>query len=95
MKYDALMKWLKEEFPHLEWIHSYIRENKCISVNIGIKTRIIISIRKSKGFGVDFDNRQYGFCEYPDSLDELKAVIVKCIKQIDPKLLENVQESLL
>jgi len=92
--YKALMTWLKAEFPQLAWSSSQLFGKECIAASIR-GSRIFIKIRKNNTFGIDFDNLTYGFDQECRDYDALKTTIVACIKDADPKLLSNVQPSLL
>ncbi|MGB7594486.1 MAG: hypothetical protein WBL80_02865 [Erysipelotrichaceae bacterium] len=94
MSYKALMAWLKTEFPQLAWSSSQLFGKECIAASIK-HARIFIKIRKNSTFGIDFDNRDHGFDKECLDHEALKTGIVECINDVDPKLLVDVQPSLL
>mgnify|MGYP001811051501 CR=1 FL=1 len=95
MKNKDLLKWLQEEFPQLNWNTQIVFESEYLATFKG-KSRIYVKpLKKNAGYWIMFDNVDYGFGHDVYTLDELKAKIVECIRQIDAKLLKDYQPSLM
>lgn len=92
------MSWISTEFPQFGWANSQLFGVECIAASIR-QARIYVKVlHKNNGafrYGIDFDSKDNRFNIACDDLIELKDSIIACIKEVDPKLLSDIQPSLL